>query len=209
MVGQQTVKPREDTQTVPARGQNLLQRKVPVGAEITDGGAHFRVWAPNSKKVAVQLSSPNGGETKILPLEPETNGYFSGLVPEARVNSLYKFQLDSGAFPDPASRFQPEGPHGPSQIVDLNAFRWTDHAWRGIEREGQVIYEMHIGTFTPEGTWSSAIEQLPELARLGVTVLEIMPVADFPGDFGWGYDGVNLSSRPRACMENRMTSARS
>src|SRR6185437_15230863 len=108
-----------------------------------------------------------------------------------------KFELDSGTFPDPASRFQPGGPHGPSQIIDPNAFRWTDKAWRGIRREGQVIYEMHIGTFTPVGTWLAAIEQLPELANLGVTVLEIMPVADFPGRFGWGYDGVDLFAPTR------------
>ena len=197
MVGQQTVKPREDAKPVSARGQNLLKRKVPVGAEIAEGGIHFRVWAPRSQKAAVQLSSTNDGQIKTVPLEAETNGYFSALIPEARVGMRYKFQLDSGAFPDPASRFQPEGPHGPSQIVDPNSFRWTDSAWRGAEREGQVIYEMHIGTFTPEGTWSSAMEQLPELARLGVTLLEVMPVADFPGRFGWGYDGVNLFAPTR------------
>jgi maltooligosyltrehalose trehalohydrolase len=197
MAGQQTIKPREQAQPIPARGQNLLERKVPVGAEIADGGAHFRVWAPHSRKAAVQLSSSAHGETKTVPLDPETNGYFSALIADASPNMLYKFQLDSGAFPDPASRFQPEGPHGPSQIVDPGAFRWTDHAWRGVQRDGQVIYELHIGTFTPAGTWASAMEQLPELARLGVTVLEVMPVADFPGRFGWGYDGVNLFAPTR------------
>ena len=110
---------------------------------------------------------------------------------------LYKFQLDSGAFPDPVSRFQPEGPQGPSQITDHSTFRWTDADWRGVKREGQVIYEMHIGTFTKEGTWRAAIEQLPELARLGITVLEAMPIADFPGRFGWGYDGVDLFAPTR------------
>jgi maltooligosyltrehalose trehalohydrolase len=106
----------------------------------------------------------------------------------------YRFRLDGeGAlYPDPASRFQPEGPHGPSQIVDPSRFAWSDRAWRGAGPQGQVVYEMHIGTFTREGTWESAARQLPELAALGVTVLEIMPVADFPGGFGWGYDGVNL-----------------
>jgi len=197
MAGQQTVKPREQAQSISARGPNLLKRKVPVGAELADGGVHFRVWAPHSQKVAVQLNSSTHGETKIVPLEPEANGYFSGLISDANPNMLYKLRLDSGAFPDPASRFQPEGPHGPSQIVDPGAFRWTDHAWRGVQRDGQVIYEMHIGTFTTEGTWASAMEQLPELARLGVTVLEVMPVADFPGRFGWGYDGVNLFAPTR------------
>ncbi|HLP76688.1 MAG TPA: malto-oligosyltrehalose trehalohydrolase, partial [Candidatus Paceibacterota bacterium] len=124
-------------------------------------------------------------------------GYFSAHIPEAGPGMLYKFQLDSGAFPDPASRFQPEGPHGPSQIVDAARFRWTDQEWRGVSREGQIICEMHIGTFTHEGTWRAAGEQLPELARLGITLLEVMPVADFPGRFGWGYDGVDLFAPTR------------
>jgi maltooligosyltrehalose trehalohydrolase len=178
-----------------APGEKAFQRRLPVGAELTPRGAHFRVWAPLSKNVSVQLVTP--GEPKAIPLEPETNGHFSGLVAEARSGMLYKFQLDSGAFPDPASRFQPEGPHGPSQIIDPAGFRWTDSQWRGVSREGQVIYEMHIGTFTQEGTWASASQQLPELARLGVTILEVMPVADFPGRFGWGYDGVDLFAPTR------------
>jgi maltooligosyltrehalose trehalohydrolase len=192
MVGQQTIHARPHAQDMPETDRNLLNRRLPVGAEVADDGVHFRVWAPRSRTVAVQLTSPAQAETKIVPLDPESDGYFSALIPEARVNMLYKFKLDSGAFPDPASRFQPEGPHGPSQIIDPAAFSWTDAAWRGVPREGQVIYEMHIGTFTPEGRWQSAMEQLPELAALGVTVLEIMPVADFPGRFGWGYDGVDL-----------------
>ncbi|PYJ63379.1 MAG: malto-oligosyltrehalose trehalohydrolase, partial [Verrucomicrobia bacterium] len=106
-----------------------------------------------------------------------------------RVNSSEKF------YPDPASRFQPDGPHGPSCIVDPRQFPWTNSHWPGpaaAELKGQVIYEMHIGTFTKEGTWRAAAEQLPEMARIGITVVEMMPVADFPGKFGWGYDGVNL-----------------
>ena len=195
MVGQEAFQRRAHGQDLPATGGRFLKRNLPVGAEVFPEGVHFRVWAPQSKKVSVQLLSPV--ETKDIPLESETDGYFSGLVPEARTNMLYKFQLDSGAFPDPVSRFQPEGPHGPSQVVDPSAFRWTDNTWRGSARDGQVIYEMHIGTFTPEGTWASAREQLPELARLGVTLLEVMPIADFPGRFGWGYDGVNLFAPSR------------
>lgn len=110
---------------------------------------------------------------------------------------LYKYKLDSGSFPDPASRFQPEGPHGPSQIVDPSQFRWTDSKWKGPSRAGQVIYEMHIGTFTREGTYRAAMEHLPKLVDLGITMLEVMPVADFPGRFGWGYDGVNLFAPTR------------
>jgi maltooligosyltrehalose trehalohydrolase len=197
MIGEQTVQRDTHARNLPASRHHLSGRKMPIGAEITDDGAHFRIWAPRSQKVAVQLTSASGSENKVAPLEPEADGYFSGLVSDARVNALYKFQLDSGLFPDPASRFQPEGPHGPSQIIDPKAFRWTDSAWRGVPREARVIYEMHIGTFTREGTWASATKQLPELARLGITVLEIMPVADFPGRFGWGYDGVNLFAPTR------------
>ena len=95
-------------------------------------------------------------------------------------------------YPDPASRFQPEGPHGPSCVVDPRQFRWADTNWPGIKLKGQIIYELHIGTFTKEGTWRAAAEQLSELARIGITVIEMMPVAEFPGKFGWGYDGVDL-----------------
>jgi maltooligosyltrehalose trehalohydrolase len=106
----------------------------------------------------------------------------------------YRFRLDGARelYPDPAARFQPDGPHGPSQIVDPHAYRWSDQAWRGVSVRGQVIYEMHIGTFTLEGSWQAAERELPELAATGITLLEVMPVADFPGNFGWGYDGVNL-----------------
>ncbi len=127
------------------------------------------------------------------PLTAEQNGYFSGIVPSARTGDLYRFRLDAGqAFPDPASRFQPEGPHGPSQVIDPAGFQWTDAAWSGVTLEGQVLYEMHIGTFTREGTWDAARRELAELSRLGITIVELMPVADFPGRFGWGYDGVGL-----------------
>ena len=107
--------------------------------------------------------------------------------------------LDGGteSYPDAASRFQPHGPHGPSQVIDPGAFQWHDQDWRGVSLEGQVLYEMHVGTFTPAGTWETAMGELPALAELGVTVLEIMPIADFSGRFGWGYDGVNLFAPTR------------
>jgi maltooligosyltrehalose trehalohydrolase len=162
------------------------------------GGAHFRVWAPKRKQVEVVFE----GEAREWPVEceltPEGDGYFSGLVEGAGAGALYRFRLDGGeAFPDPASRFQPDGPHGPSRVVDPAAFRWTDEGWPGLRPEGQVVYEMHIGTFTPEGTWNAAARELPELARIGITCLEIMPVAEFPGRFGWGYDGVDLFAPTR------------
>ena len=158
---------------------------------------HFRVWAPASKNVAVVFEKTG----RLHSLEPEGNGYFSGSIVEAGAGTLYKFQLDSGAFPDPASRYQPEGPHGPSQVIDPATYRWCDRDWRGVPREGQVLYEMHVGTFTPEGTWKAAGAQLPELARLGVTVIEMMPVADFAGKCNWGYDGVDMYAPTRVYGE--------
>src|SRR4029077_2935587 len=103
--------------------------------------------------------------------------------------------LDGRELPDPASRHQPEGLRGPSRIVDPRQFRWTDSGWHGgTELERALLYELHVGTFTAEGTFDAAIEHLPELARLGVTAIEVMPVAEFPGARGWGYDGVYLSA---------------
>jgi 1,4-alpha-glucan branching enzyme len=111
---------------------------------------------------------------------------------------FYRFRLDEQQlYPDPTSRFQPSGPHGPSQVVNPSTFHWTDSEWKGIEAAGQVIYEMHVGTFTHDGTWLSACTELQALAATEVTVLEVMPVADFPGRFGWGYDGVNLFAPTR------------
>ncbi len=151
------------------------------------GGVHFRVWAPRRRTVEAVT------ESHTVELGPEPGGYFSGLAPEAGNGTRYRFRLDGGnSFPDPVSRFQPEGPHGPSQVVDPSLFRWSDSGWPGVTMEGQVFYEMHIGTFTREGTWEAARRELPELAALGITVVEVMPVADFPGAFGWGYDGVGL-----------------
>lgn len=170
-----------------------ITRTLAAGAELqSSGGTHFRVWAPKRKKVDVLLLGANE-KSEPIALESDGNGYFSGLVSRASAGSLYKYRLDGGdSFPDPASHFQPEGPHGPSMVVDHRAFHWTDSSWRGINIRGQVIYELHIGTFTPGGTYESAKEKLPFLKDLGITVIEVMPIACFPGDFGWGYDGVDL-----------------
>lgn len=159
-------------------------RRLPVGAEVQPGGGvHFRVWAPRRRTVEVALE----GVGAAVGLEAERDGYFSGVAGQAEAGARYRYRLDGGeAFPDPASRFQPDGPHGPSEVVDPGKFEWTDAAWRGVAPRGQVIYEMHVGTFTPEGTWDAAARELPALADLGITVLEVMPVAEFPGRFGWG-----------------------
>lgn len=169
-------------------------RRLPQGAECVPGGVHFRVWAPQRNTVEVVIER---GPT--VPLSPEGNGYFSVRVNGAGPGSRYGYRLDreTGPFPDPASRYQPEGPHGPSEVVDPTAFPWSDAGWHGIPRHDLVVYEMHIGTFTPEGTWAAALAHLPRLRELGITMLEVMPVADFPGRFGWGYDGVNAFAPTR------------
>jgi maltooligosyltrehalose trehalohydrolase len=180
-------------------GTSDCKRRYPIGAEIIPGGGvHFRVWAPNSKRVSVDLSrADKSGVLETVELTPEKNGYHSGFVEQAIAGMLYRFRLETGSFPDPASRFQPEGPHGPSQIVDPSEYKWKDQAWKGPPATGLVIYELHIGTYTAEGTYAAAVEHFPRLADLGVNLIELMPVADFPGRFGWGYDGVNLFAPTR------------
>ena len=130
------------------------------------------------------------GRSMELTLEHELDGYFGTFVQNAAAGDRYRFRVNGELLADPASRFQPEGPFGPSEVIDPNSFAWTDGGWNGRSLSDAVVYEMHVGTFTPEGTWSAAAGQLPALADLGVTVLEVMPVSEFPGRFGWGYDGV-------------------
>src|SRR5262245_8742094 len=158
------------------------------GAIAHDDGVTFTVWAPAQSEIALVIE---GDADRAM--HRSSDGFFTLDVPEARSGGRYWFRLAQGLRPDPASRFQPEGPLGPSQIVDPRAFRWSDHAWRGTPpHHRQLLYEMHIGTFTQEGTFAAAVERLPLLVDLGVTTLEIMPLAEFAGRFGWGYDGVNL-----------------
>ena len=161
-----------------------------MGAEVVAaGGVHFRVWAPRHKEVEVVIL---GDSPKFFPMKAENDGYCEAHVPEAGAGTLYKFRLGGDQwYPDPASRFQPEGPHEFSQVIDPAQYSWRDQSWRGLRIEDAVIYEMHIGTFTREGTWAAAIQQLLPLSELGITVLEVMPVSEFPGKFGWGYDGVH------------------
>jgi maltooligosyltrehalose trehalohydrolase len=159
-----------------------------VGAEVVEGGVHFRVWAAARREVEVLVP----GRPPVR-LDAGADGYFAGLAPGLAAGARYQLRLDGEHVrPDPASRFQPEGPDGPSEVVDPGSFRWTDAGWRGLRREGQVLYELHVGTFTREGTWAAAARRLAHLAELGVTAVEVMPVAEFPGRFGWGYDGVDL-----------------
>jgi maltooligosyltrehalose trehalohydrolase len=169
------------------------RRRWPVGAEPFGERTHVRVWAPARRRVEAVRE-----DGAAFALQAEAGGYFAGWM-EGGAGMRYRFRLDGsdGPFPDPASRFQPEGPHGPSEVVDPAAFAWSDKDWRGVELEDAVFYEMHVGTFTPQGSWAAAIERLPGLAELGITVVEVMPVADFDGKFGWGYDGVDLFAPTR------------
>jgi maltooligosyltrehalose trehalohydrolase len=171
---------------------------LPVGAELAPGGVHFRVWAPGRKRVELVVLEGDV-EARSAALEPEPHGYFSGLVAGIGAGARYLYRLagEDRLLPDPASRFQPDGPMGPSQVVDPAAFAWTDADWPGVGGKRHVVYEMHIGTFTREGTWTAAAEQLATLAEDGITLLEVMPVGDFTGRFGWGYDGVNLFAPTR------------
>jgi len=167
----------------------LFRRRLPIGVEPIDARtAHVRVWAPRPGRVEVVTES--GERTALV---RDGDGYFAGVF-TASPGDRYRFKLDDDEklYPDPASRFQPDGPHGASEIVDPRTFAWTDQSWEGPQIDGQIVYEMHVGTFTPAGTWAAAAKELQELARIGVTMIEVMPVAEFDGRFGWGYDGVDL-----------------
>ena len=162
-----------------------------VGARPDRDGTRFRVWAPAARRVTVEVV-PTDRDPIRVPLVPEADGYFAGHVPGIHPGDRYRYHLDDrDGLPDPASRYQPEGVHGPSEVIDPTAFAWTDNGWEGVEPEDLVIYELHVGTFSPAGTFDGVRERLSYLADLGVTAIELMPVADFPGDRGWGYDGVS------------------
>ncbi len=152
------------------------------------GFCRFRVWAPLRESVSVNILSP---VRRVVPLERDDRGYWTGSVRELYPGARYLYRLDQDRQrPDPASRYQPEGVHGPSEIIDPDAFAWEDDAWKGIPLSDYIIYELHIGVFTPEGTFQAIIPRLDYLTELGITALEIMPVSQFPGDRNWGYDGV-------------------
>ncbi len=169
-----------------------------LGAWPEAGGVRFRVWAPERRRVELIVEGQDGGRTP----ERDDQGYWVTFAPDLAPGTLYRYRLDGeGPFPDPASRFQPEGVHGPSRLVDPGAFEWSDRGWTGIGLEDLVVYEMHVGTFTPEGTFEATREKLAQLRDLGVTAVELMPVADFPGRWNWGYDGVDLFAPARAYGE--------
>jgi maltooligosyltrehalose trehalohydrolase len=153
-----------------------------------DRRCQFTLWAPLQQQVAVHLVS---SQERLVPLERDERGYWQGIVEDVEPGSHYFFQLDGDTDrPDPASHAQPRGVHGPSQVVDHGRFTWGDRDWPGVSLEKLVVYELHVGTFTPEGTFEAIIPRIPELLELGITAIELMPVAQFPGDRNWGYDGV-------------------
>ncbi|MDQ6906468.1 MAG: malto-oligosyltrehalose trehalohydrolase [Chloroflexota bacterium] len=166
----------------------MMQMHERLGAtNLGEGRCHFCVWAPLAQRVDVVLDGCDA------PMERDDRGYHRATVAGVAPGARYKFRLDGDKErPDPVSRYQPEGVHGPSAVTDPGAFRWSDAAWVGMPVERFVIYEMHIGTFTEEGTFDAVIPHLDTLKELGITAIEIMPVAQYPGDRGWGYDGVQL-----------------
>jgi malto-oligosyltrehalose trehalohydrolase len=173
---------------------------MPFGAELDDAGAvRFRLWAPAAEQVAVEIAG-TGQQGALLALMPQPDGWFALTTDAAGPGSRYRFRIDgprtSGTpvVPDPAARFQPGDVHGFSEVIDPAAFAWNDQGpgadWRGLPWETAVLYELHLGCFSPEGTFAGAARRLPQLADLGVTAVELMPVAAFPGSRNWGYDGV-------------------
>jgi maltooligosyltrehalose trehalohydrolase len=156
-----------------------------------DGSVRWRVWAPRAERIDLVLI--DGDQHQAHTMEREDRGYFHCTLRDIPEGQRYTYQISNGReLPDPCSLWQPQGVHGPSAVVRTDRFRWTDQGWKGVPRQDLVFYELHVGTFTPEGTFEAIIPRLPELRRLGVTAIEVLPVAQFPGQRNWGYDGVCL-----------------
>ena len=166
------------------------QHDMPFGATPTaTGGARFRLWAPGAKRVDLVLPA-DGSEQAMQAL---ADGWFETRHERAAPGLRYQYRIDGATrVPDPASRSNPDDVHGTSALTDPQGFDWPDAAWRGRPWHEAVVYELHVGCFTPAGSFLAAIERLDDLVALGVTAIELMPVADFPGGRGWGYDGVLL-----------------
>jgi len=161
-----------------------------LGANFSKGGVRFRVWAPKVSSISLRII----GEPRDISMDPEKNGYFSTFVNGLGTGRRYFYFLNGDQKrPDPVSRSQPEGVHGPSEVIDPNEFKWEDQDWKGIPLEEMILYEIHTGTFTQEGTFEAIIPFLEYLKNeLGVTAIELMPVSQFPGERNWGYDGTYL-----------------
>lgn len=161
-------------------------------------GVRYRIWAPKHERGEAVVVNRAGETIRVVLLDRSKDGVFTGADPLGRAGDLYKFRFAGNAFPDPASHFQPYGVHGPSEVIDHRAFTWPAKKFESPGLKNLVIYECHIGTFTSEGTFEAAIARIPHLVELGVTALQIMPVADFAGNRNWGYDCVSLYAPARA-----------
>ncbi len=176
----------------------MENRLVSQGAELQGEGVLFRTWTTGKKNVSVVIFGDDGSVLREIPMERETTGYYSAIDPASSSGTLYKYRLDDDLVPDIASRFQPQGVHGPSQVVDGRSFRWTDSGWKPPALHELVIYELHVGTFTQEGTFEAIASRFDHLKGVGVNAIELMPIGDFAGDRNWGYDGVSIYAPSRA-----------
>lgn len=162
-----------------------------MAVNIDDRGCTFRVWAPEKKRMLLHLVE----EDRLIPMEKDRDGYFTCTISGVQPGNTYHYQPEDGKdYPDPASHYQPLGMHGPSQIVDHCQYAWNDGAWKGLPLAEMIFYEVHIGTFTEEGTLTAAITRLDDIAAMGINAIELMPVCQFPGTRNWGYDGTFLYS---------------
>jgi len=175
----------------------MENRSYSQGAEIVAGGVSFRIWADKKREVSLAILADDGSILRELPLSDESEGYRSVLDPASGAGTLYKYRIDGDLFPDLASRFQPKGVHGPSQVVDGRSFAWTDSDWNPPKLQEFVVYELHVGTFTPDGKYTSIIERFDHLKKTGINAIELMPIADFAGDRNWGYDCVSIYAPSR------------
>jgi malto-oligosyltrehalose trehalohydrolase len=166
----------------------VRRHSMPFGAELrSDGQVRFHLWAPSHPRIGLEL----GDSAAPLQMEPLDGGWHESVTGRAGAGTRYRFILPGGLrVPDPASRYQPEDVHGPSEVIDPESYEWCDGAWQGRPWEEAVLYELHLGAFTPQGSFRAAAGKLDHLAALGVTAIELMPVSDFPGRRNWGYDGV-------------------
>src|SRR3954469_4772361 len=174
----------------------VANEQLALGTTRTSGGTRFRALAPQGTDLTLVIH--DGAAPGAFTMLAGERGVFQLTVARAGAGDRYSYRINGGPDrPDPASRFQPDGVHGPSQIIDPTAFAWTDGEWGGRGSHDLVLYELHVGTFSPEGTFAGAAARLPALRDLGVTAIELMPVADFPGERNWGYDGVCLYAPAR------------
>ena len=165
----------------------------PFGATVQPDGVLFRVWAVRASIVELVLENQ-----ETYSMKKGENDYFELFVPGLKAGISYGYRLDGGpVFPDPVSRFQPQGVHGPSQVVDPSTYHWGDENWKGIPQRELVFYELHVGTFSEQGTFAGVQEKVPYLKELGITAIQIMPLNDFPGDRNWGYDPAAMFAPPR------------